>query len=83
MTRKEQMDAIVARVAEDQRAAFVAEMREADTKEAREEVLKKYGVEISKEEWETLKGKAGGEVSDEELDKAAGGCCIHLTCRPW
>ena len=75
MTRKEKMELLLAKLPEEQKAAFVAGLREADTKEARGELFKKYGVTLSEEEKAAMKEAPSNEVSDEELDKAAGGCC--------
>lgn len=75
MTRKEKMELLLAKVSEEQKAAFVAELRKADTKEARKELFQKYGVTLSEEEKAAMKEAPSNEVSDEELDMAAGGCC--------
>ena len=74
MTKKEKVDLILSKLDTDKKEAFISEVREAKTKEERIEVLKKYGVQLSKEDIESIKNKAGNEVSDEELDQAAGGC---------
>lgn len=73
MTRKEAMDLILSKVDESKREAFVKEFRETKTKKERLEIVKKFGVALTEEE--VAKIKAGNELSDEELDKAAGGCC--------
>ena len=75
MTRKEKMELLLAKVSEEQKAAFVAELRKADTKEARKELFQKYGVILSDEEKAAINADPSNELSDEELDKAAGGCC--------
>ena len=74
MTRKEMMEQVLARVPEEQKEAFVAEIRGADTKEARAEVLRKYNITFTEEEKAAMK-ESSNAVSDEELDQAAGGCC--------
>ena len=74
MTKKEKMELLLSKVGEEQKADFVAELREAKTKEARQELFQKYSIRLSAEEKEALKA-ATNEVSDEELDVAAGGCC--------
>ena len=79
MTKKEKMELLLAKVAEEQKAAFVAELREAKTKEARQELLRKYNISLSEEEKEAMKTDTN-EVSDEELDVAAGGCCSSCNC---
>ena len=74
MTQKEKAELLLSKVAEEQKAGFVAELREAKTKEARQELLKKYNISLSAEEKDAMKTDTN-EVSDEELDAAAGGCC--------
>ena len=71
MTKKEKMELLLSKVAEEQK---VAELREAKTKEARQELFQKYSIRLSAEEKEAMKTDTN-EVSDEELDVAAGGCC--------
>jgi hypothetical protein len=81
MTRKEKMELILSKVAEDKKEEMITEIREADTKEKRTEVLKKYGVLLTEEEFEAVTQEDSNEISDEELDEAAGGCvcicCAH------
>ena len=74
MTKKEKMELLLSKVAEEQKADFVAELREETTKEARQELFTKYNIRLSEEEKEAIKAQSN-EVSDEELDAAAGGCC--------
>ena len=86
MTKKEKMEFLLAKVAEEQKAAFVAELRESTTKEARQELLTKYNISLTDEEKEAMKAETN-EVSDDELDVAAGGCCsnycsCHSCCNP-
>lgn len=80
MTRKERMDLLLSKVAEDQKEAFVADLRTAKSKEDRTELFKKYNVVITEEEAADLKEKNGTKLSDEELDAAAGGCVGVGTC---
>ena len=81
MNRKEAVDLILSKVEEGKKEAFIQEVREAKTKEERMAVIRKYGIALTKEEAEALKGRKGSEVSDEELDKAAGGCsCAYVHC---
>ncbi len=80
MNRKEKLDLMLSKVGEDKKEAFIAEMREAKTKEERFEVVKKYGAALTEEEAQAMKAGAGNELSDEELDKAAGGCSCHCNC---
>jgi len=74
MTNKEKMELLLAKVKEEQKAAFVAELREAKTLEAREALLKKYGISLTAEEENALKSRSN-KLSDEELDQVAGGGC--------
>ena len=72
MTKKEKLALLIAKLPEEKKAAFVAELREAKTMEAREALLKKYGIRLTAEEEKALKAPSN-ELSDEELDQAAGG----------
>ena len=74
MTKKEKMELLLARVPEEQKAAFVAELREAKTKDAFLAVVSKYKLSLTDEEKKAV-ASCSNEVSDEELDQAAGGCC--------
>ena len=71
MSRKEIMDQMLSKVEEGKKEALIAELREAKTKAERVEIVKKYSAAPTKEEVQALKDNA---ISDEELDKAAGGC---------
>ena len=79
MTKKEKMEMLLSKVAEDQKADLVAGMREAKSKDEWLEVVKKYGIRLSEDEKATFKAQSN-EVSDEELDAAAGGCCHSCEC---
>ena len=79
LTKKEKVELLLFKVAENRKADFVAELREAKTKEARQELLRKYNISLSEEEKEAMKTDTN-EVSDEELDVAAGGCCSSCNC---
>ena len=86
MTKKEKMELLLSKVAGEQKADFVAELREATTKDARQELFQKYNINLSAEEKEAMKVETN-EVSDDELDVAAGGCCsnycsCHSCCNP-
>ncbi|MBR5375896.1 MAG: hypothetical protein IK139_01315 [Lachnospiraceae bacterium] len=74
MTRKEGLKLLVSRVPEDKREAFVAELREAKSKEDRMNAAKKYNATLTEEEAKAIKNDTANEVSDEDLDTAAGGC---------
>ena len=81
MSKKAMMDILLSKVAADQKDAFIAELREAGTKKERAEVFAKYGVSVSDEEREAIRTSLGGEVSDEALDQADGGCnCAYVHC---
>ena len=81
MNRKTAMDLLLSKVAEGQKEAFVAELRETKTKKERADVLAKYGVALSDEERETIRNSQGNEISDEELGLANGGCnCAYVHC---
>ena len=77
MNRKEKLNLLFSKVAEDKKEAFIAELREAKTREERLAVAEKYGVVLTKEEVRAIKNRTGNELSDEELDRAAGGCNCH------
>ena len=80
MTRKEKMDLLLSKVAEDKKEAFVAELREAKTPEKRIKVAKKYNAALTKEEEKAFRAENTNEVSDAELDNAAGGCSCECGC---
>ena len=81
MNRKFAMDLLLSKVAEGQKEAFVADLREAKTKKERADVMAKYGVALSDEEREAIRNSRGNEISDEELGLANGGCnCAYVHC---
>ena len=82
MTKKEKIDLLLSKLDADKKEAFISEIRKAKTKEERKEIIRKYGVKLSKEEFESIKNTAGNKISDEELDLAAGGCSCtcHVNC---
>ena len=77
MNRKEKLNLLLSEVAEDKKDAFIAELRAAKTREERLAVAEKFGVVLTKEEARAIKNRTGNELSDEELDRAAGGCSCH------
>ena len=79
MTKKEKMERLLAKVPEEQKTAFVAELREAKSKEAFLAVVSKYKLSLTEEEMEAAEFRTN-EVSDAELDQAAGGCCTCWSC---
>ena len=72
MIKKQKMELLLSKVPEEQKAAFVAELREAKNMEAIEALVKKYGIRLTDKETEALKSRTK-ELSDEELDQTAGG----------
>ena len=66
MTKKEKMELLLAKVAEEQKDEW-------------REVVKKYGIRLSEEEKEAFNAQSN-EVSDEDLDAASGGCCVSCSC---
>ena len=68
------MDLLFSKIREDQKEAIVAELQAARTKEERLEVLKKYNVSLTEEEKKAVRGNAGFEIPDNELEEASGGC---------
>ena len=74
MSKKAIMDVLLTKVAADWKDAFIAEFRKAGTKEERIATVKKYCGELTAAEKEEIEKARGGEVTDEELDSAAGGC---------
>ena len=81
MTRKEKMELLLSKVAEDKKEALIEALRETTTKEERTEVLKNFGVELSKEEFEAITKEEAGLLTDDDLENVAGGCvcicCAH------
>ena len=81
MNRKENMDLLLSKVAEDKKEAFIKEFREAKTAEKRLAVAKKYDAALTEEEAKTIKAEIGNAIGDDELDEAAGGCCKGCSCK--
>ena len=65
---------MLSRVEESKKEAFIQAFRTAKTNRERLTVAREYGVALTEEEAEKLKGLKGNAVSDAELDDAAGGC---------
>jgi hypothetical protein len=74
MLKKEKLDEILANIADDKKYDFIAEFRGAESKEAKKEVLEKFGIVITEQEAKELM-KDASELSDEELDNTSGGGC--------
>lgn len=79
MNNKEKIDLIISKVPEDQKSAFVSEIREAGSKQERAKIFKKFGITLTEEEQAMIR-ESSHEVSDEELDEAAAGCCNACRC---
>ena len=81
MNKKEKMDLLLSKVKEDVKESFIAEFREAKTKEDRFAIAKKYGATLTEDEVKAVKGEAGNALSDDELAQASGGCsCSCHSC---
>ena len=81
MNRKERMDLLLSKVAEDKKEAFVAELRAAKTPEERLKVAKKYNATLTEDELKAVKAESTNKIADAELDNAAGGCsCAYVHC---
>ena len=81
MTRKERIELLISKVSADHKEAFIEELRGAKTKEDRLEVAKKYNATLTEEEAKEFMKETANEVSDEDLDTAAGGCTMcHYNC---
>ena len=72
MNGKERVDYLLTKVSEDKKEAFVEDLKGVAKLEEGLAVLKKYGISLTEEEMQKLTSKR--EMSDEELDAAAGGC---------
>ena len=75
MTRKEAIDLVLSKVDADRKDAFIAELREAKTKEERSGINKKYNIVLSDEESKAFREAMSNRLSDEDLDAASGGGC--------
>ena len=71
MNGKERIDYLLTKVPEDKKEAFVEDFKGVASLEDGLSVLKKYGVALTEEEMQQLTSKR--EMTDEELDAAAGG----------
>lgn len=81
MTRKERIELLISKVSAEQKDAFIEELRGAKTKEDRLEVAKKYNATLTEEEAKEFSKATANEVSDEDMDTAAGGCtACHCDC---
>ena len=78
MNGKERIDCLLTKVPEDKKEAFVEDLKGVAGLEEGLSVLKKYGISLTEEEMKKLTAKR--EMSDDDLDAAAGGCCENNTC---
>ena len=75
MNEKERIDYLLTKVPEDKKEAFVEDLKGITNLEEGLSVLKKYGISLTEEEMQKLTSKC--EMSDDELDATAGGCCAN------
>ena len=80
MSKKQIMNVLLSKVAADRKEAFIAEIREAKEKKDRIAVVRKYCGELTEAEKAAIEKARGGEISDDELDNAAGGCHCQCHC---
>ena len=78
MNDKERIDYLLTKVPEDKKEAFVEDLKGISKLEEGLAVLKKYSISLTEEEMQKLTSKC--EMSDDELDAAAGGCCGDHVC---
>ena len=78
MNGKERIDYLLTKVAEEKKEAFVEDLKGVANFEKGLAVLKKYGISLTEEEMQKLTAKR--EMSDDELDAAAGGGCCVVDC---
>ena len=80
MNGKERIDYLLTKVPDDKKEAFVEDLKGVAGLEEGLSVLKKYGISLTEEEMQKLTAKH--EMSDDELDAAAGGadCCKDNEC---
>ena len=71
MSGKERIDYLLTKVPEDKKEAFVEDLKGVAGLEEGLSVLKKYGISLTEEEMQKL--TSNHEMSDDELDAAAGG----------
>ena len=78
--QKDVIDYLLTKVPEDKKEAFIEELKGISKLEEGLTVLKKYGISLTEEEMKKLTTKC--EMSDDELNAAAGGCfeCEGYVC---
>ena len=72
MSVKEQVDFLLSKVDDDKKAEFLAEIKKAVGLDAWITVLQKFGVSLTDEEMQELRG-GSHELSDDDLDVVTGG----------
>ena len=82
MTRKEVYESVLQKLDEDKKTAFVAEFRAAKDVPEKNKLLEKYGIVLTKEQRSVLESNSK-ELSDDDLDMAAGGCEMEWTETPY
>ena len=80
MTRKEKMDLLLTKVQESEKEAFIADLRQIEAREEIPGLLEKYHITLTEEEKSLIRETASHEISDEDLDQAAGGGCTWCWC---
>ena len=73
MIKKEKLDEILAKIPDEKKDEFIVAFRGAETKEAKKEVLEKFGIVFTEEEVKELM-RGVSELEDEDLDRTSGGC---------
>ena len=77
MTTQEIIELVLAKVPEDKKEAFLADVGDRTVKKDAS-LLEKYGVVLTEEELDQI---SSNEISDADLDEAAGGCmCMCGQC---
>ena len=77
MTTQELITFVLAKVPEDKKEAFLEDLRDKTVRKDAS-LLDKYGVVLTAEELDQI---SNNEISDADLDEAAGGClCMCSQC---
>ena len=74
---EEQLSALLAKLKED--AGLQEKLKGAADLDAAVAMAKEAGFDVSKADWIKYQAKQTLEISDEELDRVAGGSCVGLT----
>ena len=78
MNEKERIDYLLTKVPEDKKEAFVDAPNGNTYPQEGFAALTNYSISLTEEEMKKLTAKR--EMSDDELDAAAGGCCSDHVC---